>query len=170
VHFGTRQLILTVMLAGMALPPAITPAAEATMNLGPDLQTLLDEVMVDTEIPGALLAVSMPAQGLEWQGAAGVSRIAGNAVLEAGAPVRLASNTKTYVAVTVLRLWEQKELGLDDAVSGYLTSEQAGILRGDGYDLEAITLRHLLTHTAGLVDHGAQQEYMDAILADPRHS
>jgi D-alanyl-D-alanine carboxypeptidase len=42
-------------------------------------------------------------------------------------------------------------------------------LRGDGYDPEAITLRHLLTHTSGLFDFADTDIYTEEILADPTH-
>jgi len=38
-----------------------------------------------------------------------------------------------------------------------------------GYDPEAITIRHLLTHTSGLFDHGGAEEYTEAILSDLMH-
>lgn len=53
------------------------------------------------------------------------------------------SVTKVVTAVTVLQQWEAGRLGLDDRVVDHLP-DRAG---GNG---EAVTVRHLLTHTAGL--------------------
>jgi len=166
---GIRQVALGFLVVLAFKPaPAATPEASPGADIGWDLKTLLEEVVADPDIPGALLAVPAPGLGLEWQGAAGVSARDDNAAMSPCAPLRIASNTKTFVAVTTLRLWEEGVLDLDALMAGYLTPEQARILRDDGYDLEAITLRHLLTHTSGLVDHGAQGEYLQAILADPQ--
>ena len=41
------------------------------------------------------------------------------------------------------------------------------MLLGDGYDTEAITVRHLLTHTSGLFDHTVPSVYVESILSDP---
>ncbi len=75
----------------------------------------------------------------------------GLADLEAGTPVtldtrfRIASITKTFTATGILQLRDAGKLGLDDPVSRHL----------DWFDLRyedapEITIRNLLTHTAGL--------------------
>jgi D-alanyl-D-alanine carboxypeptidase len=84
-------------------------------------------------------------------------------------PVLVASNTKTFVAAAVLRLVEQGRFGLDDPIAGRLSAEYVEMLRGDGYDPQAITLRHLLTHTSGLFDHTESPHYGERIVADPHH-
>ena len=38
-----------------------------------------------------------------------------------------------------------------------------------GYDLNKITIRHLLTHTAGLFDHAGSNTYIEKVFADPFH-
>jgi D-alanyl-D-alanine carboxypeptidase len=65
---------------------------------------------------------------------------------------RIASITKTYVAATVLRLVETGRLGLDDRLSDRLSSRTLARLADDGYAVGDITLRQLLSHTAGLPD------------------
>ena len=70
--------------------------------------------------------------------------------LTTGHTFRIASNTKTYTAATLLRLTEEGRLALDDPLARHLTAEERDLLAGDGYDLEAITLRHVLSHTSGL--------------------
>jgi CubicO group peptidase (beta-lactamase class C family) len=51
------------------------------------------------------------------------------------------SSGKPWTTVALLRLWEQGRLGLDDLVADYVENW------GDGK--EAVTIRHVLTHTAG---------------------
>ncbi len=66
---------------------------------------------------------------------------------------RMASMTKAITSVAALQLVEQGLIGLDDPVSRYLPEiDSIPILRSNGQLIEArrpITLRHLLTHTAG---------------------
>jgi D-alanyl-D-alanine carboxypeptidase len=58
---------------------------------------------------------------------------------------RIGSVTKTFVAALVLRLVEDGELGLDDSVERWLP----GLVPAGG----EITVRHLLSNTAGLFDY-----------------
>ena len=67
-------------------------------------------------------------------------------------PLRIASNTKTFVAATVLRLWEQGRIDLDAPIAPLLTTALDRLLRDDGYRTDRITVRHLLSHSAGLYE------------------
>ncbi|MEG3190723.1 serine hydrolase domain-containing protein [Lysobacter sp. D1-1-M9] len=58
---------------------------------------------------------------------------------------RLASVTKQFTAAAVLMLAEDSRLGLDDAVRRWLPSLHPAA--------DAVSIRHLLTHTSGLVDY-----------------
>jgi len=107
--------------------------------------------------------------GLTWEGAAGVADPASGEPMTPDRPVLVASITKTFVAAAILRRWEEGRLGLDDPIAGRLSPELVDLLRGDGYDPEAITLRHLLTHTSGLFDHTESPHYGERIVADPLH-
>jgi CubicO group peptidase (beta-lactamase class C family) len=60
---------------------------------------------------------------------------------------RIASITKTFTAVAVMQLWEQGLVDLDTPANGYLRAFQLVPAR-DGWPEP--TLRHLLTHTAGV--------------------
>lgn len=58
---------------------------------------------------------------------------------------RLASVTKQFTAAAILTLAEQGRLSLDDSVRKHLPSLPA--------HADAITIRHLLMHTSGLIDY-----------------
>lgn len=71
------------------------------------------------------------------------------------------SATKAVAAVAVAQLWERGLLGLDDAVSRHIPAFGT---RGK----EAVTIRHLLTHTAGfrgLAGEWERQPWDDVIAA-----
>ncbi|MEH6580817.1 MAG: serine hydrolase domain-containing protein [Halioglobus sp.] len=76
-----------------------------------------------------------------------------NLALGPDTPLRIASVTKTYVAATLLHLAEAQSLSLNSPVEPYLDEAFTVPLRKAGYDLRAIQLHHLLSHTAGLPDH-----------------
>ncbi|MEW5539974.1 serine hydrolase domain-containing protein [Streptomyces cyaneofuscatus] len=63
---------------------------------------------------------------------------------------RAGSQTKTFVAVAVLKLVEQGAFSLDEPIGGLLP----GVVAGNGYDDTAITVRHLLQHTSGIPTNG----------------
>lgn len=83
-------------------------------------------------------------------------------------PFRIASNTKTFLAAAFLRLWEQDALSLDDKITKYLSTHYQQTLSELGYDLNTITLRHLLSHSSGLFDH-ANEAYLEKVINNPTH-
>jgi D-alanyl-D-alanine carboxypeptidase len=82
-------------------------------------------------------------------------------------PVRIASNTKTFVAAAVLRLWEDRRLDVDESIVKCLSPEALETLTRGGYSTQKITIRHLLTHTSGLYDFGDSKEYARLCAENP---
>ena len=166
----TLALICVVTL-GCSSPesePAASP--EPDTDLTTELQSLVDAAVSENEsIHGAALYVSAPGLGVAFEGASGEADPSNGTPMGPDRPVRIASNTKTYTAATVLRLTEEGMLNLDDPISLHLTQGLAETLRADGYDIESTTVKQLLTHTAGIFDHSDVPSYIEAILADPTH-
>ena len=80
---------------------------------------------------------------------------------------RIASVTKTFTAATVLRLIEENALQLTDTIDSLISDEFKALLESDSYPIDTITVKHLLSHTAGLFDHAQSQAFLDALLASP---
>jgi D-alanyl-D-alanine carboxypeptidase len=164
-------VLLSVLLSGLCLlvMAGCSPGPE---NDGVDeaLRTLVDGVVRDNDnIRAVALGVDSPMLGVNWRGAAGVADPGSTEPMTADRPVRIASNTKTFVAAAVLRLVEEGRMAVDDPIAALLPDDMVALLVGDGYRPESMTVRHLLTHTSGLFDHSDSQQYGDAILADPQH-
>lgn len=70
---------------------------------------------------------------------------------------RIASFSKIFTTVAVLQLWEEGKLALDDRVQRYLPWFTS---TNDGH-LDSITVRQLLTHTAGLDRDGDTAHWID---------
>jgi D-alanyl-D-alanine carboxypeptidase len=131
---------------------------------------LADNVFWNNDaVHGAALHVDAPALGLSWEGAAGMADPESGRLMTAGTPVRIASNTKTFIAAAVLRLHENGKLDIDDSINDHLPEEYVSMLEGDGYDTRAIALRDLLNHTSGLFDHTSGNNYTVLMTADPMH-
>lgn len=86
-----------------------------------------------------------------------------NTAMSSKTPVRIASITKTFVAVAILRLYEQGKLDLDAPIQGLISSTLNQKLISGGYDTSTITTRHLLSHTAGLNDHTKSERFFDIV-------
>lgn len=87
--------------------------------------------------------------------------------MDVDTPVRVASNTKTFVAATVLRLWEDGRIDLDAPIGPLLSPALDRLLRDDGYDTGRIIVRQLLSHSAGIYDHAADDRYLPLVQSQP---
>ena len=148
----------------------LVSASIAVENPGGRLHTVLDGFhTANPAAPGIVVHMESPSRGIEWTAAVGLAGHDSNDTLTADHTFRIASNTKTYVAAAVLRLAESGQLSLDDPLDRHLSPDQRTLLAGDGYDLGAMTIRQVLSHTSGLAEHPADPRYEEAILADPHH-
>ncbi len=166
-----KTLATAAVVAGGCFVLACRPASEQqTASFERALQTIVADAVAGHEADfGAALHVDAPRSGLTWEGAAGVADPATGEEMTAALPVLVASNTKTFISVSVLRLREQGRLDLEDPIESHLPDGYVELLRGDGYDPKTITIRHLLTHTSGLFDFADSDTYTEEIMADPKH-
>jgi len=145
---------LCVLAAGVAVT-ASTASAEDHRS-GPVIQKDLNG-LVKIGFPAALASV----RGRDGQirnYTAGVGDIPTQAPVPVNGQVRIGSNTKTFVSVAVLQLVGQGKIDLEAPIERYLPN----LLRGQGIDGHAITVRQLLQHTSGL------PEYTDLLGPDVR--
>lgn len=102
----------------------------------------------------ALRGVPSVSYAFGWQGdtvlagSRGLADIAAGAAATADTGYRVASITKTFTATLVMQLVEDGKLRLDEPVTSYLSWLRPA-LRAD------ITVRHLLTHSAGMIADGS---------------
>ena len=83
-----------------------------TPDLGAEFQSMLEKAAAaEPLVFSAALQVDGP--GIDWEGAVGFADPEGGVSMTPEHPVRLASNTKTYVAAAILRLVEQGRLELE---------------------------------------------------------
>ncbi|MBP0582158.1 beta-lactamase family protein [Labrys sp. LIt4] len=110
------------------------------------LDALIDAAIAEEHIVGTVVLVAEAGEIV-------YRRAAGHADREAGIPIRedtifrLASVTKPMVAAAALALVEAGQLRLDDPVTRHLPAFRPRL--ADGSE-PVITVRHLLSHTAGL--------------------
>ena len=126
------------------------------MGIEARLQEIAEaDLAVWPAMPARLLHVLGPGLEADVEVAAGVADLTTGEPLRPGSRFRIASVTKSFVAAATLRLVEDGRLSLESTVATLLEGEYDDMLRSGGYDTEAITLRHLLTHTSGIYDFAA---------------
>lgn len=148
-----KTVMLVTLAVGCGMPPLVRPG-EATVPpsapvevatlpgaLTGDLDQILQAARTQDDAIGATVAVSMP--DWSWAGASGRTSRQGMA-LKPTDPFNIASVTKTFTAVLVLRLVERGSIRLDEPIERWFA---------DFPRASEITIRHLLSHTSGIFDY-----------------
>lgn len=117
--------------------------------------------------PSAILLVLAPQLGLDWTRAVAGAAHDESAPLRPDGTLRIASNTKAYVAAAVLRLVEDGRLDLDASIDRVLQPASVATLRAGGYRPQAITVRMLLQHTSGVYDYAGDESFIARGMQDP---
>lgn len=124
--------------------------------LASELQNKIDSIRTANNLKGISASVFYPGKGT-WKGVTGFSN--------AGTPITsdmlfgIASNTKLFTGVLLLKLVENNTIKLDDSLHKYLPTF-------NNVDSN-ITIRQLLNHTSGLADVTNVPGYTDSILSNP---
>jgi CubicO group peptidase (beta-lactamase class C family) len=111
-----------------------------------DLQATVAKVL--DRWPSAGVAVGVVRDGsLEWLFGHGVADIQSKEPVTQDTVFRIGSLTKTFTAIAVMQLWEEGRVDLDTPANDYLRAYKL-VPRKPGF--RPATVRHRLTHTAGI--------------------
>ena len=134
------KLLILLLLIGSHAP------AQSLDTAFPVLDSLYRDYAEKNHIPG--LAFGIIADGkLVHTGTFGYTDVFKKTPVTAGSVYRIASMTKSFTAMAILSLRDAGKLNLDDPVSKYIPEiKQVHPLTDDS---PPITIRHLLTHSAG---------------------
>ena len=97
-------------------------------------------------VPGAAWGIVVDGE-LAHAGATGLRDVAAKAPVDADTVFRIASMTKSFTAMSILKLRDEGKLSLDDPAERYVPE-----MKGLAYpttDSPRITIRHLLSHSTG---------------------
>lgn len=119
------------------------------------IQDVLDRAVTEGRLPGILAEVRDGER--QWFGTAGVADTTTEQPRLPQHRFRIGSTTKTFVATVLLKLVGEGRLNLDDTVHRWLPN----VLRGNGNDGDAITVRQLLNHTSGLFNYTDDREMLN---------
>jgi CubicO group peptidase (beta-lactamase class C family) len=140
--------IRTALLSSLGLACLLfTVAAQADpAALKQKLDAVIDRSIAENHLVGTVVLVARDGK-LVYQRAAGLADKKANRPMRLDTLFRLSSVSKPIVTLAALELVEQKKLSLDDAVTKWLPDFTPKLVDGTA---PKITIRQLLTHTAGL--------------------
>ncbi|MDH6425901.1 MULTISPECIES: serine hydrolase domain-containing protein [Paenibacillus] len=129
------------------------------------IDRVIDRTLADKRLVGAVIKVAIDGE-LVYSRAAGFADRELGRLMREDALFRLASVTKPIVSTAGLVLVAQGRLQLDDRVDRWLPEFQPRLQNGE---FASLTIRHLMTHTAGLSYRFFQEEkgsYQSAGVSD----
>ncbi|MDK9497116.1 serine hydrolase [Streptomyces katrae] len=149
-------LAAVCVVAAGVVPAAAAERAGGTGGTGGAEPAGLREALARTVADGFPGVVAYARHGeRETRTAAGVADTASGERARPDQRFRIASNTKAFVSTVLLQLEGEGRLSLDDSVDTWLP----GMVRGNGNDGRAITVRQLLNHTSGIYDPTREPEF-----------
>ena len=158
------RLLVVLLGVGVALAPLA--AAASTARHETDVVTRIDSYvrgrLPSLHTPGLSLAVVQDDQVILSRGYGLANRDAGTPMTE-DTPVAIASTTKGMSALAIMQLVEQGLVDLDAPVVQYVPE-----FTMDDARFTDITVRHVLTHTAGIPSGGFTDPAQDDHALDRR--
>jgi CubicO group peptidase (beta-lactamase class C family) len=125
-----------------------------TDYLSSRIDEIIGRTLADKRLVGAVIKVAIDEE-LVYSRAAGLADREMGRLMREDALFRLASVTKPIVSTAALVLVAQGRLQLDDRVDRWLPEFQPRLQNGE---FATLTIRHLMTHTAGLSYRFFQEE------------
>jgi len=165
-----RAAALAIALTLALVSGSVLPAATSAQAVKPsvdgikaNLQAALDALKAGAKFPGMALGVVL-ADGTA------LGLVTGQSDIETGTPLKpsdrmlMGSVGKTYVAAVALQLVHERKIGLDDKIEKWLGTEPWFPRLPNGGET---TIRHLMTHTSGLVRYEFQEKFTADLTRQP---
>lgn len=143
----SRRIFQTALLASLvALLPALALAGAKPAAMAQRLNDVVSQAIKERQIVGAVVMVARDGR-IVYDKAFGLADKESRTPMRKDQLFRLASMTKPIVSAAALALVDQGKLSLDDPVTRWLPEFTPRLADGKP---ATITVRQLLTHTAGL--------------------
>ena len=153
---GATLALFLVLLLGQS-PPAPTfktppprfadPARrEKLAQAFPDIDRIMTDFVARAHVPGAAWGIVVDGE-LAHSGTTGYRDLAAKAPVDLNTAFRIASMTKSFTAMAILKLRDEGRLSLDDPAEKYVPELKRLIYPTT--DSPRITVRHLLSHAGG---------------------
>jgi CubicO group peptidase (beta-lactamase class C family) len=162
--------LLSIIVILLAADPGLRASAEQPATRVDKLRSAvaaIDKVFIDfttrEHIPGASWGVIVDGE-LVHVGVTGHRELAGKSAVDADTVFRIASMTKSFTAMAILKLRDEGKLSLDDPAERYVPELKA--LKYPTTDSPRITIRHLLSHAEGFPEDNPWGDQQLAVTDD----
>jgi CubicO group peptidase (beta-lactamase class C family) len=129
----------TILSIELPQPSPISKAEAARLRAA--CQAFYDTILLPKGFNGGIIVAK--AGNIVFEKYNGTGFVNGFDTINANTPFHIASVTKTFTAMAVLKLWEQGKLNIDDEVGKYIP----------GFNYPGVTIRTLLNHRSGLPNY-----------------
>jgi CubicO group peptidase (beta-lactamase class C family) len=148
-----RRLVSLLAAAVLALSTSASMSGQVPVDRVARLRAALPEIdkafaafATRTRVPGIAYGVLIDGQ-LVHTGSVGVRELATRTPITPDTVFRIASMTKSFTALSILKLRDEGKLSLDDPAERYI--HELTTLKYPTSDSPKITLRHLMSHAEG---------------------
>jgi CubicO group peptidase (beta-lactamase class C family) len=139
--------VVTAALVGGGWTPASAQADRAKLAAAfADVDRLFTDFATAQHVPGAAWGIVVDGE-LAHAGTTGFRDVPSKSPVTADTVFRIASMTKSFTAMSILKLRDEGRLALDDPAEKYAPEMRA--LKYPTSDSPRITVRHLLSHAEG---------------------
>lgn len=163
--------VLIIALSGEVLAQAL-PTESCVGNLSVELndafpqaeeiQKILDEIAKQS-VPG--VSVALYSQDGWWAGVAGYAKLEGKVPMQPCHLLYLQSIAKTYMAVAILKLYEQGKIDINAPITKFLPESVSRMVT----NADSITVKQLMNHTSGVPEYNSVPAYITKLLQEPNH-
>lgn len=143
------MFVAMIALLAATVPPPRFADADRAQKLAaafPDIEKAFISFVERQHIPGAAIGIIIDGK-LVWVKTTGLRDVDAKAPATRDTVWRIASMTKSFTSMSILKLRDEGKLSLDDPASKYVP--ELAKLTYPTADSPKITIRHLLTHSEG---------------------
>jgi len=129
------------LAALIVLPPAQAVAKAEANRLHNACEQWYDSALLYKGFNGGMLVAKNGT--IVFEKYSGTGHLPGTDLITANTPLQIASVSKTFTAMAVLKLWQENKLNIDDEFSKYFPQ----------FNYPGVTVRSLLNHRSGLPNY-----------------
>jgi D-alanyl-D-alanine carboxypeptidase len=167
------QNVVFICLLGLGISSFVNAQCiddKSAAAIRQNVDKLLNDVMDNNHgIPGISLNIQMGSKCKNFNFVKGDIAFDSEVKLKPSHAFRIASNTKTYTAATVLRLYELGLLDIELPIGNYLPNKFIKLLKQYDATFTNRTVRSILNHTSGLAEHTRDKRYFEHIFKSPNY-
>jgi len=171
ISINSARRVFSVSVLALAVTFMPLSAQDLSAGLKHDIDSLYRAFAEENHFPGIVYGIIIDTMVVHT-GASGFSSLADSTAVSISTAFRVASMTKSFTALAIMKLRDEGKLNLDDPVHHFLPE-----LKNLQYlttDAPVLTIRHLLTHTAGFPQDDpwadrrleTTEEELDALIAE----